>query len=105
MVIISKTTIKEFAKKYPNAKEPLSRWYEIVKKADWSSFAEMRQDINSVDVVGRDRNVFNIKGNDYRLIALILFSTRTVFILWIGSHKAYDKINKTIGANNVEFKK
>ena len=56
---------------------------------------------NSVDSVGNDRYVFNIKGNRYRLVALILFKIRTVFILFIGTHKEYDLINaKTIGFNN-----
>jgi mRNA interferase HigB len=54
---------------------------------------DLKKSFSSADYVGNDRYVFNIKGNDFRLIALIIFKTRTVFILFIGSHKEYDKIN------------
>ena len=60
----------------------------------------MKKSFNSVDSVGNDRYVFNIKGNHYRLIALILFKVRTVFIVFIGTHKEYDLID----ASTVTFK-
>lgn len=104
MVVIAKSTIDEFIKKHPTAAEPLTNWYKETKLANWSNYNEMKQTFNSVDGVGNDRYVFNVKGNDYRLIALTLFSVRTVFILWIGTHAAYDKLNKTTGAKNVQFK-
>jgi mRNA interferase HigB len=101
MVIISKAVIREFSIMNPDAEASLSNWYELCKKADWKNFNEMRNTFNSVDAVGNDRYVFNIKGNNYRLIALVIFKKRTVFILFIGSHRDYDKIN----ASNVVFKK
>ncbi|WP_316812922.1 type II toxin-antitoxin system HigB family toxin [Pedobacter heparinus] len=101
MVIISKAIINSFAKANVNAEAPLQDWYEATKNADWKNFNEMRQTFNSVDAVGNDRYVFNIKGNSYRLIALIIFKVRTVFVLFIGTHTAYDKIN----AERVAFKK
>ena len=61
----------------------------------------MKNSFNSVDAVGNDRYVFNIKGNDYRLIALIIFKVRTVFILFIGTHRDYDKVD----AKTILFKK
>jgi len=61
----------------------------------------MRKTFNSVDAVGNDRYVFNIKGNSYSLIALIIFKARTIFILFIGTHTEYDKIE----ASKVLFKK
>lgn len=51
---------------------------------------QVKQTFNSVDYVGNDRFVFNIKGNDYRLVAIILFAAKKVFIRWIGTHKEYD---------------
>ena len=60
------------------------------EKADWSCLADTKQTFNSVDYVGNDRFVFNIKGNDYRLVAMILFAAKKVFIRWIGTHKEYD---------------
>jgi len=78
----------------------LDNWYEISKQNDWKNFNEMKKSFNSVDSVGNDRYVFNIKGNHYRLIALILFKVRTVFILFIGTHKEYDLID----ASTIIFK-
>ncbi|HEY8780617.1 MAG TPA: type II toxin-antitoxin system HigB family toxin [Mucilaginibacter sp.] len=101
MVVISKATLRDFSALHPNSEIPLEDWYDLVKNADWKNFNEMRSTFNSVDAVGNDRYVFNIKGNTYRLIALILFNVRTVFILFIGAHKEYDKID----AAKVAYKK
>jgi mRNA interferase HigB len=105
MVIITKTTVTGYGKLHSTAAEPLNNWYTIIKRADWGSIEDVKNTFNSVDAVGNDRYVFNIKGNAYRLIALILFSTRTVFILWIGTHAEYDKLNKHVGAANVQYEK
>ncbi|HMI02183.1 MAG TPA: type II toxin-antitoxin system HigB family toxin [Pedobacter sp.] len=101
MVIISKTVIGTFNKIHPDAENALEDWYNATKNADWKNFNEMKRTFNSVDAVGNDRYVFNIKGNSFRLIALIIFKVRTVFILFIGTHKEYDKIN----ASQITFRK
>ena len=101
MVIISKSVLKTFKKSFPDSEHALDNWYETTKQNDWKNFNEMKKSFNSVDSVGNDRYVFNIRGNHYRLIALILFKVRTVFILFIGAHKEYDLIN----ASKVSFKK
>jgi mRNA interferase HigB len=100
MVIIAKATLKAFMKTSPDSENALDNWYEITKQNDWKNFNEMKRSYNSVDSVGNDRYVFNIKGNHYRLIALILFKVRTVFILFIGTHKEYDLID----ASTITFK-
>ena len=68
-------------------------WHQEFSKHEFSNFNELKSVYKSASIVNNKRVVFNIKGNDYRLIALIIFKTRTVFILFIGSHKEYDKIN------------
>ena len=93
MVIISKAIIRDFIILHGDAEGSLENWYELTANADWKNFNEMKNTFNSVDAVGNDRYVFNIKGNNYRLIALIVFRVRTVFILFIGTHREYDKIN------------
>jgi mRNA interferase HigB len=85
--------IEEFIKKYPDSKEALNNWYKTARISDWGSFHEIKQIFNSVDAVGNDRYVFNIRGNKYRIVALILFSVRTVFIKFIGTHEQYDNID------------
>lgn len=95
MVIISKTILVEFGAKYSDSVEALNRWYEISKQADWNNLSEVKKSFNSVDYVGNDRYVFNIKGNKYRLLAMMFFNIRTVFIRFIDTHSEYDKIDCT----------
>ncbi len=101
MVILSKKAINDFALIEPNAMDALIEWYRKTQSADWANFAEMKQSFNSVDAVGNDRYVFNIKGNKYRLISIIHFDVRTVYVAFIGTHRQYDKID----ASKVKFKK
>ena len=97
MVIISKTIIVNFGLKHADSINALNDWFEKTKVADWNSLADIKQTFNSVDFVGNDRYVFNIKGNDYRLVAMIFFDIRTVYIRFLDTHKKYDKIDcKTI---------
>lgn len=101
MVIISKSIIRDFSEKHKDAEIALQKWYEETKNSNWKNFTEVKKTFNTTDSVGNDRYVFNIKGNHYRLIALIIFKKRTVFILFIGDHKEYDKLE----ASKVNFKK
>lgn len=93
MVIIAWSTIAAFYQEHPDAKNALENWYDITEEADWSNINDVKKTFNSADYVGNDRIVFNIKGNKYRLVALIIFRTRTVFIRFVGTHSAYDKID------------
>ncbi|SMC75644.1 type II toxin-antitoxin system HigB family toxin [Pedobacter africanus] len=96
MVILIKKTIQEFALKYPASAPALNKWYDVVRKANWSHFSDVRKDFNSVDYIANDRYVFNIKGNDFRIVAMIFFDKRTVFIRFVGTHREYDKIDCSI---------
>ncbi len=93
MVILIKKTLSAFAEKHPLSAVPLNNWYNITKAADWNQLADIKKAFNTVDYVGNDRYVFNIKGNDFRLVAMIFFDKRTLFIRFIGTHSEYDKID------------
>lgn len=93
VVIINYRTIREYTDRRKDVEDQLNNWYTITEKSDWANFNEMRQIFNSVDAVGKDLYVFNIKGNDYRLIVRIIFRVRTIYIKFIGTHKDYDKVN------------
>jgi mRNA interferase HigB len=93
MVIISKARLIEFYTVEPKAKEPLLSWYNLAKESDWSNFSEVRKTFNSVDSVGNRRFVFNIGGNKCRLVVLMFFDVRTIYIRFVGTHKEYDKIS------------
>jgi len=96
MVIISKSIIYRFCESHTIAIDSLNEWYVKCKAADWNNFAELKNDFNSADFVGNDRYVFNIKGNRYRLVAMIHFSIRTIYNRFIGTHADYDKIDCSI---------
>jgi len=93
MRIIAKSALRKFWEKHQDAEQPLMVWYDEVKKAEWSSFQDIKKQFKSASIVGNDRVVFNIKGNDYRLIVLILFRKGKIFIRFIGTHKEYDNID------------
>jgi mRNA interferase HigB len=101
MVVVSKSVLRDFAEKYPEAANAVFKWYEVVCSADWKNFSEMKKSFNSVDAVGNDRYVFNLRGNHFRLIALIIFKVRTVFILYVGIHRDYDQLD----ASSITFKR
>lgn len=92
MRIVSYKKIKEFSEKHADVENPLNYWFHTVTGKDWNNLNDIRKTFNSVDYVGNRRFVFNIKGNDYRLVAIISFNARKVYIRFIGSHSEYDKI-------------
>ena len=93
MVVISYKTIRAFTEEHKDVEDQLNNWYTIAEKSNWANFNELRQMFNSVDAVGNDLYVFNIKGNDYRLIVRIIFRVRTIYVKFVGTHKEYDKVN------------
>lgn len=101
MVIISKAALRNFITRYPDSETAMEQWYAVTKEADWKNFAALKRSFNCTDAVGNDRYVFNIRGNTYRLIALIIFKVRTVYILFVGRHQEYDEVD----AATVTFKK
>jgi len=93
MRIIAKSTLRNFWEKYPDAEQPLKAWHDEAKKAKWSNFQDIKKQFKSASIVGNDRVVFNIKGNHYRLIVLILFRKGKIFIRFVVTHSEYDKID------------
>ncbi len=93
MQIVAKKTIVAFWAVHPRAQSPLETWHVTVKKAAWTGPADVRATYNSADFVGDNRVIFNIGGNNYRLVAHINYQFKTVLIKFIGTHREYDKIN------------
>jgi mRNA interferase HigB len=90
-----------FINSYPLSASSLNDWYEKTKKADWQNLNELKQVFNSCDLVGNDRYVFNISGNNYRLVAMIHFKKRTLYIRAIITHREYDEFNKKGTLKNI----
>ena len=91
--IFTEQTLKEYIEKHPDARTALQEWVSIVKHSDWTCFADIKATFNSVDSVGNQHYVFNIKGNNYRLVVVIKFTIKFVYIRFIGTHAEYDKID------------
>ncbi len=92
MHIISFRKLLEFFEKDYNSRVALQDWYKRTKKAEWENYSDIKKTFNSVDSVGNSRFVFNIKGNHYRIIAIIIFALKRVYIRWIGNLKDYSKL-------------
>ena len=95
MVVMHRKTIRDYAAANAQAAAGLAEWYQIATAADWASFGELRHDMPATDLIGGDRFVFNIKGNNYRLLAAVMFKTRTILIRGIFTHAEYSKLRKT----------
>jgi len=93
MRIIAHRTIVNYGKQYSDAKTALDSWYKTAKAVVWKDFQDIKKTFNSVNYVGNQRYVFNIKGNNYRLVGKILFVQQIIYIRFIGTHKEYDEIN------------
>ena len=97
MRLIAKKTIISFYTIHSTSKSSLESFYKEVEIADWEKPSDVINAYPSADVITGKRFVFNIKGNSYRLIADIEFKKKLVFIVWIGTHAEYDKIDvKTV---------
>lgn len=98
MRIIARRTLREFIEKRGHKdqsalKAALDAWFDEVRKAHWASTADVKRLYRTASIVSAERVVFNIKGNDYRLVTAIDFEKGIVWIKWIGTHKDYDRID------------
>ena len=80
-------------KDQPAVKAALDAWFYEVSRARWSNSASIKRRYATASIVSADRIVFNIKGNDYRLVVSVDFEKSIVWIKWIGTHRAYDRID------------
>jgi mRNA interferase HigB len=92
MHIITRVRLKEFWEKHPNAETSLRLWYKLTSLAQWQNFVELRKVFPSADQV-ENLTVFNIGGNNYRLITLVDYEYKKVFIRHVLTHAEYDKQN------------
>ena len=90
MNVISYRKIREFLAAHPDADTSLNAWYKAARRANWQNLVEVKQVYTHADLVGR-YTVFNIKGNDYRLITRIVYRSQTIFVVGVLTHAEYDK--------------
>lgn len=90
MHVITRKRLNEFAAKHLETKTALGKWYQLIKKIDFSSFAELRAIFPSADQVGK-LTVFNVGGNKVRLVTAIHYNRKKVYIRAVLTHEEYDK--------------
>jgi mRNA interferase HigB len=93
MRVVSRKKLIKYYSLHAGSKTALEEWYKKVSKAEWQNLNELKQHFLSADYVGNHRVVFNIKGNDYRLVAIIIYVSQKIYVRWIGTHAEYDKID------------
>lgn len=99
MRIIARSTLTHFAASlegqhdHAAVRDALAMWFHLTSKAHWKNASEIRRTFASASIVNAERIVFNIKGNDYRLIAAIDFQKSIIWIKWLGTHRDYDRID------------
>jgi mRNA interferase HigB len=91
--IFSRGTIRDFWEKHSDCELQMKTWYRETEKSNWASINELKLEYPSASILKDNRIVFNIKGNDYRLIVKFNFEYQLAWIRFIGTHAEYDKIN------------
>lgn len=95
MRIVALSTLRAFWLKHPDAEVPLRAWYTLASRANWKAPNQIKSAYRSASFVGSSRVVFNIKGNDYRLVVLVRYDKGLMFVRFVGTHAQYDRTDVT----------
>lgn len=98
MRVIAVAALREFWQQHPDAEQPLKAWFEEASKASWTQPSDIKAQYRSASILKNRRVIFNIKGNEYRLIVAIAYRLQVVYVKFIGTHQQYD----TIDAHTIE---
>jgi len=93
MKVIAVATLRKFWASHPDAEQPLRAWHDEVSRADWKQRAQIKAQYRSASILKNRRVVFNIRGNDYRLIVAVAYKVGVVYVKFIGTHAQYDGVN------------
>ena len=93
MRIIALSTLRTFWEKHPDAELPLRGWYAEASRAKWKTPADIKVAYRNASFAANSRVVFNIKGNDYRLVVAVKYGLGLMYIRFVGTHGQYDKID------------
>ena len=91
MQILGLLKLDKFKKKYANAVNPINAWILEVQAAKWENSQDIKNRYVTASFLADNRVIFNIKGNDYRLVVKVKYQNDTVVIEWVGTHSEYDR--------------
>ena len=95
MRIIALSPLRAFWALHPDAEKPLRAWHTLASRADWSTPAQIKAEFRNASFLANQRVVFNIKGNDYRLVVAVHYDRGMMYVRFIGTHTEYGKIDAT----------
>lgn len=93
MRIFTEKRLREYAETRPEARIALQEWCKAVRRGNWTCFADLKQRFRHADYIGNQRYVFNVKGNQFRIVAIVRFTVQYVYIRFIGTHEEYDRVD------------
>ncbi len=93
MRVTALRTLREFWERHPDARPSLEAWYSDVREAKWKAPSEIKDTYRNASIVGKNRVVFNMKGNSYCLVVAIQYEHGIVFVRFVGTHRDYDHID------------
>jgi mRNA interferase HigB len=99
MNVVSKATLRAFWHRHPRSRGPLEAWFVDVRQASWDGPADVKSEFgNTVDFVADNRIIFDVGGNNYRVIVHVAYRFKRVLVKFVGTHAEYDRINpETVG--------
>ena len=95
MRIISRRILREFGEKHPDSSTALQTWFHDVERSNWNSPADIKAAYQNASFVGNNRVIFNIKGNHYRLVVVVIYLYGVVYLRFVGTHEEYNRIDVT----------
>ncbi len=93
MRVIAVSTLRAFWERCPDTEQPLKAWFEEATNASWTQPSDIKEQYRSASILKNRRVVFNIKGNDYRLIVAVAYKLQIVYVKFVGTHKEYDAVD------------
>ncbi len=93
MRIIARRTLREYWEQHRQAEQPLKAWFREATASDWASPEDVKRRYRHASILRSNRVVFNIGGNKYRLVVQINYDFKIIYIRFVGSHEAYDKVD------------
>jgi mRNA interferase HigB len=91
--VVAKKILRDFWENHEDCEQQLKAWFREAEKAEWENPNQIKEEYPSASILNNNRVIFNIKGNNYRLVVKISYEYQMVWIRFIGTHSEYDKIN------------